>query len=62
MDEAQPYEFLLEAMREVDAMLPGTPPIAPRRLTPGEMAYAAPGRFLSVDLPPAKLHLVKGGR
>jgi hypothetical protein len=24
-------EYLLEAMREVDAMLPGTPPIAPGR-------------------------------
>lgn len=33
-------ELLLEAMREVDAMLPGTPPIAPRRLSNDELRAA----------------------
>lgn len=33
-------KFLLEAMREVDAMLPNTPPIAPQELTGLKLAAA----------------------
>jgi len=33
-------EYLLEAMREVDAMLPGTPPIAPPSMSDAERRYA----------------------
>ena len=31
-------EFLLEAMREVDALTPACPPIAPPRMSPQEIA------------------------
>lgn len=40
IDDDYPDDFLLEAMREVDEMLPDTPPIAPPRLS-REALFAA---------------------
>lgn len=38
-DERQYAEWLLQAQREVDAMFPHTPPIAPRELSAAERKY-----------------------
>lgn len=58
---ANPDAALVEAMREVDAMLPGSPPIAPPKATPptlvgGNSVWRAPPPVAPLRDPAAREH------
>jgi len=56
-DDAEYQRWLLEAMREVDALTPACPPIAPRRPTEAEMLFARMMRNARASTP-AELRVI----